>query len=216
MADHHAADSPPTEKSAAANVEAPTTGETTSAANTMGATVTANSDRPRGEASGASARGAEQPVQPSKSEDHVILPIDVSPNKTAPITIRDEDYVDAGEGYHAWYPPAPYRAYLARDAETEDYIHHGSDPDYEARALGFDEDPVRSHMRRMELSKRITDEELERELQYDLHCQEEYERNARDCATISEVYPLAARREHVVVRRLLRSRLPLLLANKQR
>ena len=125
MADHHAADSPPTEKSVAANVEAPSTGETTSAANTMGTTVTTTSDRPLDETSAASARDAEQP--PAQSEDHAILPIDVSPNKTAPTTIRDEDCVDAGEGYHAWYPPAPYRAYLARDAETEDYILHGSD-----------------------------------------------------------------------------------------
>ena len=96
MADHHAADSPPTEKSAAANVELPSTGETTSAANTMGTTVTTNADRPPSEASAASARGAELPVQPPQSEDHVILPIDVSPNKTAPTTIRDEDCVGRG------------------------------------------------------------------------------------------------------------------------
>ena len=99
---------------------------------------------------------------------------------------------DAGEGYHAWYPPAPYRLNIARDAETEDYILHGSDPDYEARALGFDEDPARSHyehMRQIELSNRMTDEELEQELQYELHCKEEVERNKLNCATIRDVYP---------------------------
>ena len=43
-------------------------------------------------------------------QEHVLLSVEVSPNKTAPATdVSADDYVDAGEEYIIYYSPEPDR-----------------------------------------------------------------------------------------------------------
>ena len=69
-------------------------------------------------------------------QEHVLLSVEVSLNKTAPATdVSVDDYVDAGEEYIIYYSPEPDRKPDTIDYEAEDYVRNGNDADYDQRMV---------------------------------------------------------------------------------
>ena len=94
--------------------------------------------------------------------------------------------MDADEEYFIYYSPESDRKSHAVDCETEDYVRHGSDADYQQRMLSR---VLNNHSPPPEFYDRVTDEELEQELQYDLHCEEDYVRRLSSGVTLGRPFP---------------------------
>ena len=135
-------------------------------------------------------------------QEHVFLSVEVLPNKTAPsIDASSDDYVDAGEEYFIYYSPEPDRKPDAIDFETEDYVRHGIDANYEQRMM---DRVLINHSPPPEFYERVTDEEPEQELQYDLHCEEDYVRRLSSGVTLGRPFPSDFAKREPSLRRSLR------------